>query len=65
MDVRTISEHIKNIFSDEELERDPTNRKFRIVQKEGGIEVERNITHYGERCHGEKGVRSSIVACWL
>jgi prophage maintenance system killer protein len=42
-DVNTIGEHIGNIFKDEELERTATTRKFRIVQKEGNREVERNI----------------------
>ncbi len=36
VDVRTINEHIKNIFKTNELDRDPTIRKFRIVQKEDG-----------------------------
>lgn len=34
-DVRTINEHIKNVFQEGELEKDPTIRKFRIVQIEG------------------------------
>jgi hypothetical protein len=32
-DVRTINEHIKNIYSEGELEPGATIRKFRIVQK--------------------------------
>jgi len=46
VDVRTINEHIKNIFSEDELEENLTIRKFRIVQKEGTKEVSRNISHY-------------------
>lgn len=46
VDVRTINEHIKNIFKSNELEPSPTIRKFRIVQKEGNREVSRNIEHY-------------------
>ncbi len=46
VDVRTINEHIKNIFSEGELEESPTLRKFRIVQKEGSREVERKVAHY-------------------
>lgn len=42
----TISEHIKNIFSDGELESISTVRDFRIVQKEGSREIQRDITHY-------------------
>ena len=34
-DVRTINEHIKNIYSEGELESEATIRKFRIVQTEG------------------------------
>jgi prophage maintenance system killer protein len=45
-DVRTISEHIKNIYQERELNEKPTIRKFRIVQKEGGREVERNVDFY-------------------
>ncbi|MFA4880831.1 MAG: RhuM family protein [Candidatus Doudnabacteria bacterium] len=45
-DVRTINEHIKNMFSDGELAANSTIRKFRIVQKEGNREVERDIDHY-------------------
>lgn len=45
-DVRTINEHIQNIF--EEGEHDPaaTIRKFRIVQTEGKREVSRLVDHY-------------------
>ena len=35
VDVRTINEHIKKIYSDSELEEDATIRNFRIVQTEG------------------------------
>lgn len=46
VDVRTISEHINNIYSDSELEEDSTIRNFRIVQTEGSRKVARNINHY-------------------
>jgi death-on-curing family protein len=46
VDVRTINEHIKNIFSTSELDENPTIRNFRIVQKEGSREVSRDIEHY-------------------
>lgn len=42
----TISEHIKNIFSDGELDSSSTVRDFRTVQKEGEREIKRDITHY-------------------
>jgi len=35
-DVRTINEHIRNIFEEGELAPEATVRKFRIVQTEGG-----------------------------
>ncbi len=34
-DIRTINEHILNVYSEGELAKAPTIRKFRIVQKEG------------------------------
>lgn len=46
VDVRTISEHIQNIFKDEELQEISTVRNFRIVQKEGEREVSRDIDFY-------------------
>ena len=46
VDVRTINEHIKKIYSDLELEEDATMRNFRIVQTEGSRQVTRDIKHY-------------------
>ena len=46
VDVRTINEHIKKIYSDSELEEDLTIRNFRIVQTEGTRQVTRNTKHY-------------------
>ena len=46
VDVRTINEHIKKIYSDSELEEDPTIRNFRIVQTEGSRQVTRDTKHY-------------------
>lgn len=46
VDVRTINEHIKTIYSDRELEEGATIRKFRIVQTEGSREVSREVNHY-------------------
>lgn len=45
-DVRTINEHITNIFDEEELEKESTIRKFRIVRQEGKRQVSREIEHY-------------------
>ncbi len=43
-DLRTISEHIGNIFDEAELRQEATLRKFRIVQSEGPRQVEREVT---------------------
>ncbi|MGL1932767.1 MAG: virulence RhuM family protein [Desulfotalea sp.] len=42
----TVSEHIKNIYDDEELLQEATVRKIRTVQKEGDREVTRNLDYY-------------------
>jgi hypothetical protein len=46
VDVRTINEHLQNIYATGELPPDRTIRKFRIVQTEGGREVRREIEFY-------------------
>ena len=46
VDVRTISDHIKKVYSDSELEETATIRKFRIVQTEGSRQVQREVNHY-------------------
>ena len=46
VDVRTISEHLGNVFSSGELEREATIRKFRIVRREGTRNVTRSVEHY-------------------
>lgn len=45
-DVRTINEHIQNVFAEGELQRGATIRKFRIVQLEGARSVEREVDFY-------------------
>lgn len=45
-DVRTINEHLKNIYAEGELLPEETIRKFRIVRLEGEREVNREIEHY-------------------
>ena len=45
-DVRTINEHLKNIYAEGELSPEATIRKFRIVRLEGDREVSREIDHY-------------------
>lgn len=46
VDVRTVSEHLKNIFASNELASEATIRKFRIVQQEGNREVTRLVDFY-------------------
>ena len=45
-DVRTINEHLVNIFDERELRREATVRKFRIVRPEGTRQVAREVDHY-------------------
>ncbi len=69
-DVRTINEHIKNIFSDNELAEEATIRKFRIVRQEGARQVRREVEHYnldmaisvGYRVNSKKGTQFRIWA---
>lgn len=42
----TISEHIKNIYDEGELEKNSTIRNFLTVQNEGNRSVKRNIDYY-------------------
>lgn len=46
VNVRTINEHIKKIYTDSELEKSSTIRNFRIVQNEGSRQVSREVAHY-------------------
>ena len=41
-----ISMHVKNIYKDNELSENSTNKKFLLVQKEGSRNVKRNIVYY-------------------
>lgn len=45
-DVRTVNEHIQNVYQEGELEQEATIRKFRIVRQEGQRQVQRDIAHY-------------------
>ncbi|OWJ94941.1 hypothetical protein B6S59_12510 [Pseudomonas sp. A46] len=45
-DVRTISEHIGNLFDEGELEASATIRNFRMVRQEGHRQVSRAVEHY-------------------
>ncbi len=46
VDVRTINEHLQNIYNSGELPREATIRKIRIVQKEGNRHVSRDVDFY-------------------
>jgi len=46
VDVRTINEHLANLYETGEQHREATIREFRIVQIEGTREVSRGIDHY-------------------
>ncbi len=66
----TISEHIKNIFEEGELESSSTVRKFRTVQMEGTRSVERELEYYnldviisvGYRVKSQQGTQFRIWA---
>lgn len=46
VDVRTVNEHLKNIYASGELKPEATIRKIRIVQREGNRDVAREIDFY-------------------
>ena len=46
VDVRTINEHLQNIYHSKELLKEPTIRKIRIVQQEGKRDVSRELDFY-------------------
>ncbi len=46
VDVRTINEHLRNIYISGELREDATIRNFRIVQQEGNRQVARDMQLY-------------------
>ena len=46
VDVRTVNEHLKNVYEQGEVTPEATIRKFRIVQTEGKREVARNVDFY-------------------
>ena len=64
-DVRTINEHLQNIYVEGELDPVGTIRKFRMVRREGAREVAREIEHYnldailavGYRVRSERGTQ--------
>jgi len=69
-DIRTVNEHIGNIYKEKELSKDSTIRKFRIVQKEGNRQIERERNLYnldvvisvGYRVKSQRGTQFRIWA---
>ena len=49
VDVRTINEHLKNIYLQGELIKEATIRNFRIVQTEGNRQVTRDVDFYKQK----------------
>ena len=45
-DIRTVNEHIGNVYEEGELDREGTIQKFRIVRQEGKRKVRREIEHH-------------------
>ena len=43
---QNVAQHIANIYKDNELDQNRTNKKFLLVQTEGTRQVKRNIDHY-------------------
>ncbi len=64
-DVRTINEHLQNLYEEGEIDPEATIRKFRIVRREGPREVARLLDHYnldailaaGYRVRSPRGVQ--------
>jgi len=69
-DIRTINEHIGNIYGEAELSRSSTIRNFRTVQAEGARKVVRDIEYYnldviisvGYRVKSHRGTQFRIWA---
>ena len=72
-DIKTINEHILNLYQERELKKASTIRNFRIVQNESGRSVAREIQYYnldviisvGYRVKSINGTRFRIWATGL
>ncbi|GAA5818773.1 MAG: virulence RhuM family protein [Methanobrevibacter sp. CfCl-M3] len=70
VNVRTINEHLQNIFKTDELDESSTIRNFRIVQNEGNRSVKRKVNFYnldaiiavGYRVNSKQGTQFRIWA---
>ncbi|QOY52191.1 virulence protein RhuM/Fic/DOC family protein [Candidatus Sulfurimonas baltica] len=68
--VKTVNEHIKNVYKEGELEENSTIRNFQTVQLEGKREVQRDINYYnldviisvGYRVKSKRGTQFRIWA---
>jgi prophage maintenance system killer protein len=68
--VKTINEHVQNVFYEKELDKRATIRNFRIVRQEGARQVTRDVEHYnldviisvGYRVKSQQGTRFRIWA---
>lgn len=68
--VANINQHIKSLYNEAELSKDPTIKKYLIVQKEGKRDIERSIDHYnldviisvGYRVKSKRGTQFRIWA---
>lgn len=68
--IRTVNEHIGNIYKEKELAKSSTIRKFRIVQSEGGRTIGRSVEFYnldvvisvGYRVKSKQGTQFRIWA---
>ncbi len=69
-DTDTIGLHLKNIYSEGELQKDSTTEESSVVQKEGNRQVRRSIQHYnldaiisvGYRVNSKRGTQFRIWA---
>lgn len=70
VNIRTINEHLQNIYKTNELSKNSTIRKFRIVQKEGKRHINREVNYYnldailsvGYRINSQKATQFRIWA---
>lgn len=70
VNIRTVNEHLQNIYETAELQQDATIRDFRIVRMEGNRTVARDILHYsldailsvGYRINSRRGTQFRIWA---
>ncbi|MEK7617832.1 MAG: virulence protein RhuM/Fic/DOC family protein [Patescibacteria group bacterium] len=68
--VANINQHIKNVYSEQELAENPTIKQYLIVQKEGKRQVKRQVDHYnldviisvGYRVKSKRGTQFRIWA---